>query len=126
MERARTPRVRPNGHTPGVRCLVASKNIKGTRRGGSLLRVVSNKVKQTQQGGSPLLVASNKVEQTRREGSPLLVASNKVKQTGRVSPLVASNRTHRCNGEGLPSSLRPMDSNRRDREGKPSPSRGVE
>src|SRR6266542_3694463 len=109
MERARTPRVRPNGHTPGVRCLVASKNIKGTRR-----------------GGSPLLVVSNKVEQTRREGSPLLVASNKVKQTGRVSPLVASNRTHRCNGEGLPSSLRPMDSNRRDREGKPSPSRGVE
>src|SRR6266511_1848195 len=93
MERAQTPRVRPNGHTPGVRCLVASKNIKGTRRGGSPLLVVSNKVKQTRRGGSPLLVVSNKVEQTRiksnrQEGFPPLSRRiEPIDATGRVSPL---------------------------------------
>src|SRR6266511_2015678 len=87
MERGRTPRVRPNGHTPGVRCLVASKNIKGTRRGGSPLLVVSNKVKQTRriksnrrdEEGRPS--SSRRIKSNKRGGSPLFVASNGLKQT---------------------------------------------
>jgi len=38
---------------------------------------------------------------------------------GRVYPLVASNKTHRHNGEGRPSPSCPINSNRRDEEGFP-------
>src|SRR6266540_5427978 len=94
MERAQTPRVRPNGHTPGVRCLVASKNIKGTRRRGSPLLVVSNKVKQTQRiksnrrDGEGLPSSSRRIKSNRQGGFP--PSSRQIEPidvTGRVSPL---------------------------------------
>src|SRR6266545_2944945 len=63
----RTPRVHPNGHTFGVRCLVTS-NIKQTRRGGVPLLIASNKVKKTRRGGFPLFVVSSELKQTRQGG----------------------------------------------------------
>ncbi len=134
MGKELSTRKHPNGRVSGTRCWRQHHRCK-TCPDGHVLHVwldgEGTNTKSTPKWAhfwcsAPCRIEEHQTDMTGRGDPPRRVKESQTDTTGRVSPLVTSNRTHRRNGEGLSSSLRPMNSNRHDREGEPSPSRSVE
>jgi len=134
MGKEPSTRKHPNGHVSGARCWRQHQTC-FTCPDGHVLHVwldgEGTNTKSTPKWAhfwcsAPCRIEEHQTDMTGRVSPPRHVEESQTDATGRVSPLVMSNRTHRHNREGIPSLLRPMNSNRCDGEGSPSPSHRVE